>query len=63
MLNYLQRLRAKLQTLKECQKMFDEFIERLTDRLRTRGSKKLISSDYVWDKIDKLSKEVLGLNK
>ena len=53
----IKKLKAKLQTLKECQKMFDDFVEKLKDRRNNPNFNSDMSTNEI---IDKLSKEVLG---
>jgi len=50
-------MEAKLQTLKECKKMFDDFVEKLKDRRNNPNFNSDMSTNEI---IDKLSKEVLG---
>ena len=51
-------LLAKLQTLKECKKMFDDYNKKLKDELFFKVPPKYI--EVVNMQIDKLSKEVMG---
>ena len=51
--------RAKLQTLKECQKMFEDYNEKLKEDCKKRHLFKDVKCENC-KAIDKLSKEVLG---
>jgi len=53
----LRELDGKLQTLKECKKMFDDYNEKLKER---RNNPNFNSDMSTYEIIDKLSKEVLG---
>ena len=53
-------LKAKLQTLKECQKMFDDYNKKLKDKIKNPSGECICSCNCINRIIDKLSKEVMG---